>query len=401
MVIPDLSAPETHIQNSNFRRIAIASVTDRFMALLLDFLLVSPIVSLALAGLIRKAKTYFLLDAQSPEGLAFGALVFVCGAVVVVLLQALALYLWQATPGQYFLQLRVISYPQEKKQLGFGQCLVRALGFVANFLMMGIPFLEVLGHPLRRVFNERASDTMVITLKKKYDEGPAEIEQRFVSSWIRLSFLVLALFVAAGVMQSWRSLDEDHRYSRGESGRQCKEIADRELRGNARLDAALSLFVLDEISQECLNKEADASLWGDPVNSQDLAYLAKFLTADRDQQDLYFQRICKQKNSSACFIGTYLKKNGGAELLKEANSELWFTQLLRMEEQYENHDVIASLESIENLQRVPVLKPALEKKYIRSIWALRDSRVRSSGRSPASVSKKAWVEEFKDRYGIE
>lgn len=404
MLFPDLSAPEISSQKENrMNKKAIAFVADRFLALVLDFLIISPIVSLLLAGLMRKTKTYFLLDAQSAEGFVAGLLVFILGAACVVLIQSVFMYFWQATPGQFFMQMRVVSYPQEKNRLSFSQCLVRALFFNLNFLVFAIPFLEVLSHPLRRAFHERASDTMVITLKKVPDDGPMDLEERFVSSWMRMSFLIFALFAVVGTLKAYHSLHTgSYRQAASVSGH-CKEIPDADLQGASRLDAALALFMLNEISDECLHKEAEASLWGDPVNSQDMAYLAKYLISDKEEQEEYFKKICKEATSSACLLGTYLKENGEKQLLKDADQKLWVTQVLLIEDKYESHNVVASLELIENLQKVPALKSAMEKKYVRSIWALKESSGRKSGRVPASVNanSKTWIEDFKEKYGVQ
>lgn len=398
MVFPDLSAPEVCQKKNVAERTAIAFIADRFLALVLDFLIMSPVVSLLLAGLMKKTKTYFLLDAQSPEGFVAGLLIFILGACIVILLQSVFMYYWQATPGQFFMQMRVISYPHYRQRLSFSQCALRSFCFCASFLLLALPFLEVLSHPLRRAFHERASDTMVITLKKVCDDGPEPLEERFVSSWLRMSFAIFAVFAGVGGLKTYYSLHQSS-YQAASVTAQCKEIHDKDLQGVARLDAAISLFLLNDISEECLNKEAESSLWGDPVNSQEMAYLAKYLVADKDEQELYMKRVCQDRSSSSCLLARYLQDNSELELLAAADQKLWTTQVLKVEEQYDAHHFDASLESIEKLQAVPALKSAMEKKYVRSIWALRDSSSRKSGRVPASVSK-SWIDDFKEKYGI-
>lgn len=403
MLFPDLSAPEVSQTENQTNKKAIAFIADRFLALVLDFLIISPIVSLFLAGLMRKTKTYFLLDSQSAEGFVAGLLVFILGAALIVLIQSVFLYFWQATPGQYFMQMRVISYPHARNRLTFSQCLVRSFCFNASFVVIAIPFLEVLSHPLRRAFHERASDTMVITLKKVCDDGPHEMEERFISSWIRMGFLIFALFAVVGTLKTYHSLHVGGYKVSAATTTQCKEIPDADLQGSSRLDAALALFMLNEISDECLHKEAEASLWGDPVNSQDMAYLAKYLISDTEEQKEYFKKICSDKTSSACLLGTYLKENGEKHLLKDADQKLWVTQVLLIEDKYESRNIVDSLEAIEKLQKVPALRVAMEKKYVRSIWALKESSGRKAGRAPASANteSKSWIEDFKEKYGVQ
>lgn len=416
MLFPDLSAPEASHSKKSTKKNAIAFVADRFLALIFDFLIISPLVSLLLAGLMRKTKTYFLLNAQSPEGLRTGVFVFILGVILVALIQSIFIYFWQATPGQLFMQMRVVSYPQEKQCLSFSQCLVRSFCFCLSFVFLAMPFLEVLSHPLRRAFHERASDTLVVTLKTKPDEGPHELEEKFISSWLRMSFLFFSLFAMVGILKAYSSFSRGLMTSHSGglvdaqianlSKDQCKEIQDVELQGASRLDAALALFMLNEVSEECLSKEAEVSLWGDPVNSQDMAYLAKYLISEKEEQEEYFKKICREKTSSACLLGIYLKDHD-EHLLENVDQKLWVTQVLAIEKDYDAHDIETSLESIEKLLKVPALKTAMEKKYVRSIWALKENSRSKGGRLPASVkpnaktSAKTWIEDFKEKYGIQ
>ncbi|MBO9666228.1 MAG: RDD family protein [Bdellovibrio sp.] len=401
MLFPDLSAPQITTNKDNRATIPVAFVADRFIALILDFLIFSPIVSLLMAGLIRQAKTFFLINTHSEEGLVAAALIFLVGTITVVLLQSVFMYYWQATPGQFFLQMRVISYPNYRERLSISQCMVRSFAWCGSFLLLGLPFLEVLSHPLRRTFHERASDTMVITLKKVPDDGPEPLEQRFIASWLRMSFLFFALFVFVGVAKTYHSLSVgEYRESGTATVAMCKEIKDSELQGASRLDAALSLFLLNEITPECLHKEAELSLWGDPVNSQSMAYFAKYLLTEDEEHQKYLAKVCEDATSSACALAQYLE-DSDSKRLAQADASLWVTQVLRVEEKYSRRDVAGSLELIEKLQHVNVLRSAMDKKYVRSIWALNERSQKKGGRQPASADSKPWLEDFKEKYGVQ
>ena len=165
MVFPDLSAPQSQVFKHHRHAIPIAPVPDRLVALVLDFLIFSPVISLLIAGLIRQAKTHFILDAFSAEGSVAVFLVFVAVFFLTVLLQSTFLYFWQASPGQMFLQLRVVSYPHYQEKISINQCLIRSMLWSFGAILLAFPYLEILSHPLRRAFHERASDTMVVTLK--------------------------------------------------------------------------------------------------------------------------------------------------------------------------------------------------------------------------------------------
>ncbi|WP_413557892.1 RDD family protein [Bdellovibrio sp. HCB209] len=401
MLFPDLSAPEINNSKQFKQEPAIAFVVDRFIALILDFLIISPTVSLLIAGLVRQSKTFFLLNSQSEYGVAAVGLIFVVSTVIVVLMQALSLYFWQATPGQYFLQLRVISYPQPQERLSPSQCLVRATAWCGTFLLFALPFLEVLSHPLRRAFHEKASDTMVVTLKKQHDTGPKPLEQRVMGSWLRLSFSFFALFGFVALVKSYNTLSLPNYQVAAEAGvSACKEIKDRELHGPERLDAALSLFLLKEISADCLNKEAELSLWGDPVNSQSMAYFAKFLLSEGTERTDYLSKVCEEKTSTGCVLAQYLDNPDDIKLA-DASHKLWVTQILEAEQRYNQHDYVGSLEVIDELQSVTALRQALDKKYVRSIWGLQRSSNEKRGRAPASVETKPWLEDFKEKYGVQ
>ncbi|WP_347356451.1 RDD family protein [Bdellovibrio sp.] len=404
MVFPDLSAPEVKPHYPKSSSVPVAFVADRFVALILDFLIFSPIISLLIAGLVRQTKTFFMLDMQSAEGVIAATLVVGCIVFLVTFLQSIFLYFWQATPGQLFLQLRVISYPIYQPRLTYAQCLIRSVCWSFGFLLLAIPFLEILSHPFRRAFPDRAADTLVITLKKEHDDGPMPIESRFISSWMRMSFLFLALFGVLGFMKAYHGLYTGaYKATAGKSVvTVCKEVKGSEgLDGTARLDMALSLFLLNEISGECLEKEAEVALWGDPVNSQPLAYLAKYLLADSKAQEDYFAKICEDSSSATCALARYMAEDGDKEDLEMADSGLLVTQFLKSEDMFAAQDYAGSLKAISQMQKHPVLKAALEKRYVRAVWALRDTEFTpQKGRAPASVDPDAWIDDFKERYEV-
>lgn len=402
MLFPDLSAPEANKNEARSKSPAIAFVSDRFLALVLDFLIFSPIVSLFLAGMMRQTKTFFLLDFKSVEG--YIAMSFMAGYAfaLVVFLQSVFLFFWQATPGQLFFQLRVKSFPVVRERLTYPQCLVRAFSWTLSCLFFGIPFLEIVSHPLRRAFHERASDTMVVTLKKESDTGPMPMEERFISTWMRLSFMFALVFVTIFVLRGYQDLLAGSYKPAADTKLYCSEMPADDLHGNSRLDAAISLFLLNSISSECLNKEAEASLWADPVRSSALAYLAKYVVADVAEQKDYLAKVCESENSKECYLGRYMA--GEFRVLNDvAEGDSWTEQVLRVEELYTQGDFTGSLDQIGKLQKNSVFDQALEKKFVRSIWALQENSKRAKpGRVPASAdSSKQWLEVFKGKYLVE
>lgn len=403
MLFPDLSAPEAHKNEARFQnKYPVAFISDRFLALILDFLIFSPIVSLFIAGMVRQTKTIFLLDFKSAEGYVAAGFMMGYSLALIVFLQSVFLFFWQATPGQLFLQMRVKSYPVPRARLTYPQCLLRAFCWTLSGLSFGIPFLEILSHPLRRAFHERASDTIVVTLKKESDTGPMAVEERFISSWMRLSFLFALVFVTLVALRGYQDLLAGNFKTPPDSGLYCKELKADDLQGTSRLDAAVSLFLLNSISEECLNKEAEASLWADPVRASSLAYLAKYVVADVSEQKEYLAKVCETEKSKECTLGRYMA--GEIRSFKDFGADAsWTEQVLRIEELYQEGDFAGSLDQIGQLQKNALFDAALEKKFVRSIWALKDNKKRAKGdRVPASAdSSQHWLEIFKGKYQVE
>ena len=115
----------------------------------------------------------------------------------------------------------------------------------------------------------------------------------------------------------------------------------------------------------------------------------------------YFDKVCHQQTSSACLIASYLNDNSEKDKLENVDTNLWVGKVLLVDEKYAQRDFLSSIELIEDLQKEPALKTALEKKYVRSVWALRDTGKGASGRRPASTSTKSKIEDFKEKYGIQ
>jgi uncharacterized RDD family membrane protein YckC len=405
MVFPDLSAPEIFPKQHDDKAFPIASVSDRLIALILDFLIFSPVVSLFVASFLKQTRTFFLLNSSSNEAFVAAALLTGLMFFLVLVLQAVFLFFWQATPGQLFLQLRVVSYPQSQDRLSLNQCFLRSFLWCTGFLALALPFLEVASHPLRRAFHERASDTAVMTLKKAHDDGPHPIESRFIGSWMRMSFLLLLFFIALGFLQTYKGLlaGDYHGTSGNALVDSCKEIKDSDLKGSSRLDAAFVMFMLEEISPECLNKEADAVLWENPVQAEGLGYLAKYVITEGDEHNKYYDKICADADSAACIMARFIEGEGSLEALSKDDARWWTAQYLQSEERFAKQDITGSLKIVEKLQKISALKTTLEKRYVRGIWALQEGlEFKHKGRKPASSDEdpEEYLEKFKERYEV-
>jgi hypothetical protein len=248
-----------------------------------------------------------------------------------------------------------------------------------------------------------------MTLKKSHDDGPHPVESRFIGSWMRMSFLLLLLFLAIGFSQTYRGLlaGEFRSTSGVELVQSCKEMKDSDLKGATRLDAALTLFFLEEISPECLAKEADVVLWENPVQAEGLGYLAKFAITEGDEQKKYYKKLCSDDKSGPCVMAHFLSGEGSLKDLSKEDLRWASAQYLVSEQLFAQGDFIGSLKVVEKLQKNPEFKTPLEKRFVRNIWALQEGgSAKSHGRSPSSVelnseTTEKWLQKFKDRYEIQ
>ncbi len=406
MVIRDLSAPESRSQV--FREeVRIAFVSDRFIAAVLDFLIFSPVVSFCVAGFLKEIKTYLLIDPQSFEASIIWFLFLVASAGLVVFIQALFLYFWNATPGQRFMQMKVISYPRRFEALTFAQCLLRSTLWALSFGLVAAPFLEVIGHPLRRSFHERASDTLVITLKEEQDDGPLLLERKFVGSWLRMFFLLVFLVGGLYGVKTYRMVHDGQFATTQAEDKHllCNQIGTDSYVGAQRIDMATAMFLSDEVTADCLRKEADYALWNSLESEKSWAYLAKaILSDDKMDQERYFTKSCEwDKKVEPCHLAKYMAQDEDQDVnvLTKAHLVSVTSRILMLNDMIEQKKYVRAIAVIKDLQHETPLHAAMEKQYVRSVWALHEES-KSSGmsRRPASELNEDIIREFKEKYGV-
>ncbi|HEY8271050.1 MAG TPA: RDD family protein [Pseudobdellovibrionaceae bacterium] len=411
MVIRDLSfskaSPAVASHLSTFAELPLAPVTDRFIALILDFLIFSPVVSFFIASILRNLKTVLLLNSESEEALIIWAL-FLAGIVVVSsFLQALFMYFWQATPGQKFMQLQVSSYPQRVHQLSFAQCLVRAFGWWGGLLMLGVPFLEILGHPLRRAFHERVSDTIVLSHKQEAADFPLAMETHYVSSvmWVFYGFMLLLGLALMG--KTYQAAVYEGLNGRAIlSQASCSNISVDKYKDQKRLDLALALYFTDEVDETCVFTEAQKAVWTLGGEEKSLGQLAMALISDDEMEaSAYRAKVCEEsEKSEACAMSNYLlsededRGNG----LRRAGLGLVSSRVLLLKDSMELNNYISAVDLIKDLEAEPSLRSFLDKNMVKAAWALNE-KANSQGKSrrPASAEEKDILTGFKKRYDIE
>lgn len=278
----------------------IPSVFDRNLAFLIDFLIFSPIVGLFTAVLSRHLKLNLILETGSGELAAIWLLMFTFVFVAIVFIQALSWFYFQATPGQYFTQVKVVHFPDPLTPLTLGQCCLRSCLWFFSVLFLLIPFIEVIGHPFRRALHERASDTMVVTLKANVQEMPHPIERRFVSSWLSFFFSGALFFLFLFVIGIYNNLQEGKYSDQSSLEFLCEDVSGLSATED-RIDQALTNYLGSQISASCLNQEADYLLWyARDEKLKSWALMAKALvTPAAELRESYEKNLCENGERSA------------------------------------------------------------------------------------------------------
>jgi hypothetical protein len=418
MVIRDLSvlesSPAAAPRVSTSADLPLAPVTDRFIALVLDFLILSPVVSFLIASVLRNLKTVLLLNSESEEAVMIWALFLVGIVIISSLLQAVFLYFWQATPGQIFMQIQVLYYPRltpgglkTNRKLSFAQCLIRSLGWWMGTLMLGVPFLEILGHPLRRAFHERVSDTLVISRKQEAADFPLDIEARYISSTMWIFYGVMFVIGMALMGKAYRTAINE-----GLNGRKvvsqafCPNISGDQYKNQKRLDIALALYFADEVDGACVFTEAQKAVWMLEGEEKALGQLAMAVVSeDEKEASAYRAKVCEgSEKSEACAISNYLlsKEADRDTELRRAGLGLVSSKVLLLKNSIDLKRYASAVGLIKDLEGETPLRTYLDKNLVRAAWAL-NAKMDAKGKSrgPASADEKDILMAFKKRYNIE
>lgn len=414
MVIQDINE-----KSRDFRSDAIwpvASPVDRMLAFFLDFLILSPIVGLFSAVYLRDLRLYGIYDASVAEIRVTFILLVLTSVVMAVLLQSLFLVLWQATPGQRFLYLKVVHFhSHNSEKVTWGQALSRSFSWWFGGLLLLLPNLEILSHPLRRGFHDRISDTILINSKGQ-NSRPLQAEKKFITSWLYMFFsgLSIALFVFFLNLEN-QTLEGTFTFAKNLSeGLLCEEISANEFNYEKRLDEAISLFLTGNISPACLQKESDFVLWQKQSKFHTLAYFAKaLLTEKSNEQDFYESKICvstteKASTTEECNLVHFLKseKPNRADELRKSGLKLKSSRVLLLQESIAMKKYESALALIDDLMQDSELEATMNKYYVRVIWELSQTDSNKKTRQPASekpsgiFAQKA-IKTFKERFEIQ
>ncbi|MBX2987075.1 MAG: RDD family protein [Bdellovibrionaceae bacterium] len=399
MVYPDPDFEESKAHSPLPR---LAPVMDRLLAFLIDFLIFSPVIGLAISGLLKEIRTLLLLNPESPEAGVLWILLVIAVVALAIFSEALCLSLMGGSPGQRFLHLRVRSLP-DQGPIDFVQALSRAALWWLS-LPWVMPLLSVYTHPLRRAFHDRASDTLVVTDRGVGDLGPLPLEREFFLSWSRM-FLILVLFGATlSVLRLQDLISQRHftQQAMSEAGELCLEVP-AELAGVRRLDRVVATFLAGGADKECLDHEADLMLWSAGSAGKAFAYLAKGLAADEsDVSTVYLNKACEvESKGEACALARFASstEESRSSLLRAQGLSTLTSRVLLLRENVDRGELASAAALIRDLRAEKGFEDYLSREEVRTVWKIRESK--RQGRTPASSELDEVQRDFEERYELQ
>lgn len=268
-----------------------ANLMDRFFSFMIDYLVISPFVLFLLYTTFNNGFNFWKQNPTADENELF-VLIFSIGYVgYFSLIQSLFIALWRATPGQYFLKIRCEFH--ETQELIFMRAMARQLSFWLSFAMLGIPFLSVMTNRKRRTFYDRIGDVSVVSTKHEFESQAYDLEFRYWQSFVATLVVFVGFLFSALVWKnytkivnrsaSFAALYEKHYF--------CSEVEN--INGEDRLQVAVALNFAGQLTDSCLDREADFVLWKQKFSDYSLAYYAKSLTTeDSEKEKKYLEQAC-------------------------------------------------------------------------------------------------------------
>lgn len=318
MVYQDLSDKNQSISEEFKYKV---SLLDRFFSFLIDYLLLSPFVSFFLFLFFKDALRYWKQNPTAPEQAALTLLLGICYVIFFSLIQALFICIWRATPGQYFLKIKIVF--ENGEGLIFWRAFCRQIGFWASILFLGIPWMALMAHPQQKTFYDRIADCRVFSRKRIADFIGFEVEHRYWQSFMATLILFVGFILVAFLMGQFREIE-----NRTESFKQQekKELFCAELKGvnpSSRLELAIAMNLVGQLSDDCLDRESDFVLWTNKKKDLSLAYYAKSLTEeDRDTEKKYLAQACNEDSQAlGCKISQAFQDSEFEKLYDDMKSQ--------------------------------------------------------------------------------
>lgn len=334
MVYFDISQNQ---DDQELKKKSSAHLMDRFFSFVIDYLVISPFVLFLLYLTFGSEFTYWKRFNTTPEGYNFLTILSISYVTYFSLIQSFFIYIWRATPGQFFLKIQMEF--QESDSLIFLRALSRQISFWFSFAVLGIPFIEMLTQKSRRTFYDRIGDVQVLSLKQEDNVFSFEKEYKYWQSFLATIVLFISFLASTLIWGQYKKVvSRQASYSSYEAqGYFCKELEG--IKADERLQYAIGLNLVDQLSDDCLDREADFALWKEKKSSYSLAYYAKSLTTKTtEKESLYLQQACSGEDTNkfssltqGCKIAQSFLNDNMSDLYAGLNQNDFLSDLLRYE----------------------------------------------------------------------
>ena len=395
MVIEDVFSPQkkSKSKNADLQLRQIAAPIDRLAAFVGEMPVFVPLLSVFLAP-FRHDISVAQLTGSQVQLLFAGIGIGLTSAATLIAYQTLFIYFFGATPGKYFVGLRVVSVLGETKP-SLTMCLLRSLTMCLEFALLGFPWLASLSHPQRRVLHDRLSDTYVTCLDdKKTAPAPMFVEKQLAKNvqapgWAL--FLLAIIFCFNYFNMERKDLSIANEFENNDQLCSQVSVAVKDWHSNidsnpSRIAVALALFEAQNIDEACLDKEAHFSMWRN--QDKDMGYLAHALSNSTDEKIFndYLDKVCAvNKDGDACQFTSELqseKENSLIDVRSPASVEVAepFSNLadvhrdfirLHLERQLHGHNQLhEALKVIDESTATPDLADFLNLERIKIMWEM-------------------------------
>ncbi|AZZ36233.1 hypothetical protein CIK05_05310 [Bdellovibrio sp. qaytius] len=323
MVFPDLNSFELSSQKHK------PLVPIRILSFVIDYFIFAPVISFLVLVFFHSGVDIYQSFPKSAEAQSvFGYLVL--GYIILsTFFQALFISFMGATPGQYFLKLRV-EFKNKQYPL-FLQAWVRQLGFVISFVFLGLPFLKALADENGQCFYEKMTESQLVSSwpidQDSYFYKAIDLDRKFWSASIAT---ISTFLIALGLVMFWKNyqfvLTSPDSYAKMKNKKKsCTEFV--HLESTDRLRYAIAMNLVGTVTDACLDQEADFVLWRNFTDDRALAYFAKFVSSNNDRlEGKYLKQACAEdEESEGCYWASVFVENKFASIRN--NSEMSRTLL--------------------------------------------------------------------------
>lgn len=383
MVYQDISNTNSDTNSSGPTKVS-ASFFQRLLAVIIDYFIFTPVVSFLIVVFFSSGLQMYKQFPDSPEA---EIILLQCGFFFVFLfsfLQALFICYAKATPGQLFTKSYIAFENQDFSLLL--QAWLRQMGFFISIGLLGIPFIAIFYHRNRQTFYERFTETTVLSRTDAFQVPliMGDKERRYLGAGVATFFLFTLALAMLSLKNNYNqtvnaaTTYEEIRQVVQNKLQKCQELKD--IKQENRLKMAIALNMVGVLSDQCLDSEADFVLWHtfaknneqlDPAYNHSMAYLAKFMTAQNDEDEArYAQAACHTPQDRGCTLATAFNHKTYNEFLAylatEKNDFLTDTlkyelsvlakkptaELLKKLEAYSSHKFVNKYVTLEELHQL-------------------------------------------------